>query len=136
MNVSITQLIVSSLISLIIGIVIGEPVKHFITKYITHKDIVADEKRLMNKINQLMPSLILEMKSDLNNNPLNREFIIMSKNNIYNGESVVYYFEEHPDLKRKMEVLVNHGLIANITYNNVDRYKMTEQFAELLGKYI
>ena len=49
----------------------------------------------------------------------------MPKNAIYNsgGASIlVYYYEDHDDLANKVIALANSGAVADITYNNVDRY--------------
>ncbi len=59
----------------------------------------------------------------------------MSKKWTYNGSGKViffYYFEDHDSLREKMKICENYGAIVNITYNNVDRYEFTEDFAEYL----
>lgn len=82
-----------------------------------------------------MPELIFEMREDLNKHPFTREFIIMSKKWGYNGSGKMifsYYFEDHEYLQEKMTVCENYGAIVNITFNNVERYEFTEDFAEYL----
>jgi hypothetical protein len=84
------------------------------------------------KLEKLMPDLLAEMKSDLAQYPFRREFVIMSKNWVYNGETLAYYFEDHSELEGKVRILQNYGLIQDITYNNVARYNIAEEFAEYL----
>jgi hypothetical protein len=87
------------------------------------------------KVEKLVPELLNEMKKDLLDFPLRREFILLSKSWAYNGSGdiLVYYFDDHPDLKNKIRILQNNGLIDEITYNTVDRYIITEAFAEYLS---
>ena len=85
------------------------------------------------KAERLMPSLMNEMRQDLLANPLTREFIVFKKTWVYNGEATAYYYDDHPDLDDKIRVMENLGLIRNVTYNNVKRYRMSEPFAEYLS---
>jgi hypothetical protein len=81
-----------------------------------------------------MPDLIAEMKNDLGHYPLRREFVILKKGWAYwaKGDQLTYYFEDHPELTGKLRILSNYGFIRDITYNNVARYVMTEEFVEFL----
>ncbi len=60
----------------------------------------------------------------------------MSKKWSYNGdpENLIfsYFFEDHDNLKPMLKVMRNHGAIIETTYNNVDRFEFTEEFAEYL----
>ncbi len=82
-----------------------------------------------------MPALLDEMRRDMSDTPLRREIVLLQKNWIYNGKGneLVYYFEEHPDLLAKMQVLANHLVVTDITHNNVVRYMMSEDLAQYLG---
>ena len=84
----------------------------------------------------LMPELIKEMRADLGNHPLSREFVVMSKNHVYwaGGHELVYYHEDHAQLESKLRILQNLGLIQDITYNDADRYVMSEGFAASLRR--
>lgn len=90
------------------------------------------------KIERLMPDLISEMKNDLSEQPLKREFVLLSKKWMYwaSGNELVYYFEEHADLKSKIRILENFGLVYDISFNKVDRYNITEEFADYLTQYL
>lgn len=98
--------------------------------------VVGSNADIFAKLQKLMPELLAEMRNDLNGNPLQREFILMNKRAVYweGPERPVfrYHFEEHPELRSKMRVLENVGLITDIKFNNVDRYVMSEALADYL----
>src|SRR4051794_9729907 len=88
-------------------------------------------------VERMMPALLREMREDFDKQPVIREMILLdSEGNIYNGGGVfIYYRSTHPDLDSMFQVLENNGLVQNITFNNTDRYRVTEPFARyLLGK--
>jgi nucleoside phosphorylase len=86
------------------------------------------------RVEKLMPELVSEIKKDLSQYPLRREFVVLKKSWSYwaRGEELVYYYEDHPELDGKLRVLDNLGLIREITYNEVIRYIITEEFADYL----
>ena len=87
------------------------------------------------RIDSLMPALFAEMRSDLKSFPMKREFILMPKRATYNAgrrEPLSYYYEDHEDLADKVGLLVNEGVVTDITYNSVDRYMMSEALVEYL----
>ena len=90
------------------------------------------------QIEKLMPELISEVKKDLCEQPLKREFVLLSKKWAYwtSGNELSYFFEDHSDLKSKIRILENYGLVHNITFNDVDRYNITEDFADYLTQDI
>jgi hypothetical protein len=96
------------------------------------KRVASDRLAPFAKAEGLMPLLISEMRQDLVANPLTREFIVFKRAWSYNGQATAYYYDDHPDLDDKMRVLENLGLIRDVTYNNVKRYRMSESFAEYL----
>lgn len=83
-----------------------------------------------------MPDMFNEMRNDLSAHPLSREFVILKKSWAYwaKGNELVYYFEDHPELENKLLILQNHGLIREITYNNVSRYIISEELASYLAR--
>ena len=87
-----------------------------------------------SKAERQMPELLAEMRKDLAENPLGREFVILKKTWRYwaKGNELVYYYEEHPDLDNKLRILQNLGLIEDIAFNDVARYVVSEEFAEYL----
>ena len=85
-------------------------------------------------IQRAVPDLIREMREDFANHPIIREMILLDSRGIcYNGGGVFsYYRSVHPDLDSLFQVLENNGLVQNITYNNTDRYRVSEAFARYL----
>jgi hypothetical protein len=85
-------------------------------------------------IERTMADLLREMREDFGKQPLIREVIILdSEGNCYNGGGVfIYYRSTHADLDGMFQVLENNGLVRNITYNNTDRYRVSEAFARYL----
>lgn len=93
------------------------------------------ENAVLRQLELVMPALFAEIREDLKKSPLKREFIIMGKNAMYNsgGEKILAYFhEDHEDLSDKVVVLANSGAVTDITYNNVDRYLMSEELVKYL----
>lgn len=91
----------------------------------------------LRRIERMMPDLFSEIRNDLKSSPLKREFVLLPKMAIYNAghkEPLAYYFEDHDDLADKVGVLVNEGVVTDITYNNVDRYVMSEALVTYLGQ--
>ena len=89
------------------------------------------------RMDSLMPDLFAKMRADLKSSPLKREFILMPKRATYNPgckQPLAYYYEDHEDLADKVGLLVNEGAVTDITYNSVDRYVMSEDLVEYLGR--
>ncbi len=81
------------------------------------------------------PKLIAEMREDLKNHPLVREFILMPKGAVYCGDSSVifeYIYEEHEYLTSVMTIMEHANAIDEVTFNSVKRYKFTEEFVSFL----
>lgn len=92
------------------------------------------------RIKQRMPQLIAEMKKDLTEEggACVREFFVKGKNTMLGGSSkrrFAYFPEEHENLKGKMDVLENAGLIMDVTTGNVPIYRMSEEFVSLVVKF-
>jgi Predicted nucleotide-binding protein containing TIR-like domain len=93
-----------------------------------------EESDAFAELESMMPELLDEMRTDMAEHRLIREIVVLDrKGNVYNGDAVfIYHREVHPDLDSKLQILENHGLINEITYNSVDRYRITEGFAKYL----
>ena len=93
----------------------------------------------LKRLEALMPDLFAAMRKDIEESPLQREFITMPQNAIYSGGGykriLVYHYEVYDDLANKVGVLVNSGAVLDITYTNVDRYLMSEALVNYLGEY-
>jgi hypothetical protein len=91
---------------------------------------------IFTDIENLIPELLEEMKKNLREYPVAREFILMAKGAVYNEDKnnliLYYFFEEHSWLRSKLRILENHGLIYEITYNNTLRFVISEELAAYL----
>ena len=95
-----------------------------------------DEELLFLRLEQLMPDLLEEIRKDLTAKPLSREFVPLSKRWSYcaKGNELSYYYEDHPELDNKLRILLNYGLIRDITKNtNAKHYVFTEALARYFG---
>jgi hypothetical protein len=95
-----------------------------------------DEELLFLRLEQLMPDLLDEIRRDLKANPLSREFVLLSKRWSYwaNGNELLYYYEDHPELDNKLRILLNYALVRDLTFNtNAKHYVFTEAFARYFG---
>ena len=99
------------------------------------RDRRSDDRETLARIESLMPGLFAEMREDLIASPLKREFIVQRKGAGYTGRKQVvlaYCYESHEDLPDKVGLLVNEGLVTDITYNHTDRYVLSEPLVEYL----
>ena len=128
------------LLGLVTGIFVGCAGKYFADKYTDKRR--GKEKRIavdsdLQYATARMPELIAEMKADLKDHPLCREFILISKRWSYNHDPnkvvLSYFFEDHENLAEKVGVLENLGFVTDIAFNDVKRYSMSEHFAGLLS---
>lgn len=101
------------------------------------RSIDTDSDQVFIELERIMPELLAEMRKDLTEYPLSREFVLLKKGWSYwaSGHELVYYFEDHPELENKLRILLNNGLIQDVTHTNVSRYAISEKFARYLGAY-
>jgi hypothetical protein len=101
------------------------------------RSIDTDSDQVFIELERIMPDLLAEMRKDLTEYPLSREFVVLKKRWTYlgSGDELAYYFEDHHQLENKLRILLNHGLIQDITNTNVSRYVFSEKFARYLGAY-
>lgn len=104
---------------------------------VDRRSIDIDSEKLFVGLERIMRDLLVEMRKDITENPLSREFVVLKKGWGYwaSGHELIYYFEDHPQLENKLSILLNHGLIRDVTNTNVSRYAISEKFAEHLGAY-
>jgi hypothetical protein len=102
------------------------------------RNTATDDLGRFAKIERLMPVLLQEMREDLTNHPTTRMFIVLMRGWIYNplpGESFFLYFiDEHNDLDGKLRILGNLGLIREMSFNDVKRYELAEDFVDYLSQ--
>lgn len=88
------------------------------------------------KVMSSMPELIAEMKADLAKPEFSllREFFIVSRGSVLNVRDpcFIYYFDDHPNLQAKIHILENYGYVTDVTPGNAKKYRMTEEFVELV----
>ena len=89
---------------------------------------------VFRKLERLMPDLLTEMRKDLTEYPLRREFVLLQKNWCYwaGGNELAYYYDDHNELDGMIHILSNHRLIKDITFNEVARYLIAEELASYL----
>lgn len=94
------------------------------------------ESAVFARLEQQMPDLLAEMRNDLVQYPLSREFVLLKRSWTYwaRGEELMYYFDDHPQLKNQVMILENCGLVTDVTRTSVDRYRMSEDFVECLSR--
>lgn len=92
------------------------------------------DAEIFQRLEHLMPELLAEMREDLLDRPLAREFVLLSSKWIYNsrGPYLAYHYENYPDLEDIMVILGNYDLIQEITFNNVKRYVLSEKLVRYL----
>lgn len=81
------------------------------------------------------PVLIAEMREDLKQQPLVREFILLSRGVSYNPGKTpffAYYYDDHEYLPSFMKIMEHAGAIYDVTFNSVPRYNFTEGFVSYL----
>ena len=94
-----------------------------------------DGSAVFERVERLMGALLAEIRHDLAENPLRREFVVMKRSWSYwaKGNELFYYYDDHPDLDDKLRILENERLVRDITHNNAKRYVLSEELADYLG---
>lgn len=98
------------------------------------QELPVDIRAALQKAERLMPELLQEVRNDLKEQPLARDFVALKKTWSYwnDGSTLEYYYETHPDLDHKVRVLENLRLVTDITFTNVKRYRIVEELADYL----
>jgi hypothetical protein len=92
-----------------------------------------DRQEALSKIERLMPALLEEMRKDLAEYPIIREFVALKKNLVFNYPDrpmFTYYYENHDDLDGKLRILENLRFIRDIRHNTVPRFVIEEELAD------
>jgi hypothetical protein len=81
-----------------------------------------------------MPALLSQMRADLKDCPLRREFVLLQQTWRYLavGNEFVYYYDDHSELDGQIRILQNHGLVRDITRTRVKRYALEEALVDYL----
>lgn len=99
------------------------------------REVQAQVDRQWSKIWIAMPGLIAEMKQDLGEDSLVREFIVMPNKRMSFGVGILqprfrYYEDEHPNLRGQLAILEDAGYVRDVAPSNVPIFRMTEAFVE------
>jgi hypothetical protein len=86
------------------------------------------------RLEAMIPAFLTEMAADLRNDPLSREFVLLKKAWSYWGKEneFVYYYDDHSQLDGIVRILQNHGLVCEITTDNVQRFVVAEELVDYL----
>jgi len=83
-----------------------------------------------------MPKLIQELRADLSQHSLVREFVTLpSHSNRFNHGDTMrfeYYNNAHDDLPSKIAMLENIGYIRDVGTGNHPIWRMSEEFVQLI----
>jgi hypothetical protein len=100
----------------------------------------AAKMAMFSRLEEMMPTLLEEMRKDLATYPLIRECVLLKKGMLYNpgptlGEAtpyLAYHYEDHDFLDDKFTILCNHRLLLGITPTTPKRYRFTEDLVDYL----
>jgi hypothetical protein len=131
--------ITTHLFAFLVGIASGAASTYYAELFSDRRRAQESEKEInkrFRKIKTQMPDLILEMKEDLSSPTTNtkRDFFVIRKGApLTTTDAVlVYYTDSHTNLKEKITILENHGYIIDITPGNAPKYRLQENFVELI----
>lgn len=82
-----------------------------------------------------IPHLLAEIRQDLLESPLVRQIILLSKRFMYTPGTTpffVYYYETHDKLDSMLTIMQHYGAAYDISFNDVPRYNLTEEFVSFL----
>src|SRR5258708_4014563 len=92
------------------------PAKELLAKRVGHR-WASERDDKFSKIESAMPDLVAEMRKDLIEHPLCREFVVLKKIWMFwypDRKILTYYYEDHPDLDSKCRILEDLRLIRDI----------------------
>lgn len=85
-----------------------------------------------------MPDLLNEMRRDLSDASLCREFIVMRKGMVFwyppYRQIFTYFLDDHDALDGKLRILENLGFIRDIRSNSVPRFAFDEKLVDYLTR--
>jgi hypothetical protein len=89
---------------------------------------------VFSKLEKLMPGLLIEMRQDLSQYPLRREFVLLHRSWAYwaAGHELCYYYDDYDELEGMVSILRNYNLVRDITFNEVKRYVFLEELVDYL----
>ncbi len=121
-----------------------QSINNTLSKIIVSREAVVKPSILLSKnsasifpkLERQIPELLESLREVLRESPFVREFVILSKNWDYNNDpnNTIFklYFENHDLLRQKLRMLENYGLIYEITFNQGQRFVLSEDLVEYL----
>ena len=82
-----------------------------------------------------VPKLLAEMRQDLQQHPLVRQFVLLPNKRVSYSMSYrqfLYFEEAHEDLRSVMTIMLQAGAIFDARFNSVPRYDFNEDFVRFL----
>lgn len=92
--------------------------------------------RPFESLERQAPKLIAEMRKDIAEQPLVREMVLLSTSRVsYNASyaQFMYYADEHEYLQNIVMIMENLNAIRSAKFNDIPRYRITEDFASFLA---
>jgi len=131
--------ILSALIGFVVGVFTGAGGKYIADKYTDKRQKMeqkSDLSQLFDDLWRSMPDVLSELKMDNKKHPNIRELFVVPKKGMglqTGGRTVfVLYDNQIEDLKSKLMLLENHGLIIDETTTNAFKYRLTEDMVALV----
>jgi hypothetical protein len=101
------------------------------------KEELKKAQKSWDQVKKRYPKLLMEMVSDLSNEPEIRCFVVMPRITMVGfitERAFAYYPEEHPLVMSAVGEFIEAGMIKDITVGNLPRYRMSESFVDLILK--
>jgi gas vesicle protein len=131
--------VITFLSGFLIGVATGAAGTYMADKYTDRRresQAERERRKTFEKVVQQMPKLIAEMKADLTGegNQAVREFFVIPQGANLNvrGKMFTYHPEQHENLEGKLATLQNRQYIIDVTPGNAKKYRMSEEFVELV----
>ncbi|QDV79856.1 hypothetical protein [Botrimarina mediterranea] len=133
----------SHLLTFLGGAAIGATGTYFADRFTDQRRDQEDRrnrKRAFDKVAALMPELLREMKQDItapDAGTVREFFVVPTAGAVINSTHprFRYHESEHSDLRGKAELLESNGFLIDVTSTNLPRYRMTEEFVDLLTSH-
>lgn len=103
------------------------------------KEQEAETKRAFNRLEGQMPTLLREMKADLQTpgSEMLREFVLLPNRRVTFNHSkprFQYFADSHPKLQPQVDLLRDAGFVEELQSPNVPMYRMKEHLVDALAQ--
>lgn len=129
-------------LTFLLGTAIGAAGQYFATKSTDKrrkKEAASERRATFKHLQEKMPKLIEEMKADISTEGQEYTrifFLVTSKTVAFNchEKHFRYFINEIDGLHGMVSILESHGFVVDETTTRTPKYRMTEEFVELLLK--